>query len=306
MKARKILDIIHLSRVVLCALACLTPGLVLGADEVLVRGQGVVVTTEDVLADAERIPDELRASILGSPDKLEQLAGNLYVRRVLAKRGREAGLQNEPRIIAVQQLAVDKIFADAYLAKAIADAQPPSEEALERMAQAIYATGDGQFFTSGERRVRHILISKTSEDAKGRADAKARADEVLEKLRSGADFATLAKEYSADPGTRDKGGDLGFFSRGRMVKPFEDAAFGLATPGDLAVPVETPFGFHVLRLEEIRPAGKKPYDELRADIKRDLRKKLANDRRIEIVTPIYREGMEFDRAAMEAFARQKH
>jgi len=286
--------------IVLCALACLTPELVLGANEVLIRGHdGVVVTTEDVLADAERIPDELRTAILGSPDKVEQLATNVYVYRVLAKQAREAGLQNGPRVIAAQQLATDKVLSDAFLAKAIADVQPASEEALESMARAAYAAGDGPFLVGEERRVSHILIAKKVENAR------ARAEEVLAKLRNGADFAALAKEISDDPGSRQKGGDLGFVGRGRMVKPFEDAVFGLAKPGDLAGPVETEFGFHIVRLEEIRPPRKKPYEAVSAEIKRGIQSKIAGARRTEIVTRIRAEDKEIGTAAIESFARQK-
>jgi parvulin-like peptidyl-prolyl isomerase len=80
---------------------------------------------------------------------------------------------------------------------------------------------------------------------------KAKAEEVLAKLRAGGDFAALAKENSADPSNKDKGGDLGWFGRGMMVKPFEDAAFALK-PGELSGIVETQFGYHIIKLEERR------------------------------------------------------
>ena len=80
---------------------------------------------------------------------------------------------------------------------------------------------------------------------------KAKAEEVLAKLRAGGDFAALAKENSADPSNKDKGGDLGWFGRGMMVKPFEDAAFALK-PGELSGIVETQFGYHIIKLDERR------------------------------------------------------
>jgi hypothetical protein len=80
---------------------------------------------------------------------------------------------------------------------------------------------------------------------------KAKAEEVLAKLRAGGDFAALAKENSADPSNKDKGGDLGWFGRGMMVKPFEDAAFALK-PGELSGIVETQFGYHIIKLEDRR------------------------------------------------------
>ncbi|HLL73249.1 MAG TPA: peptidylprolyl isomerase [Pyrinomonadaceae bacterium] len=95
---------------------------------------------------------------------------------------------------------------------------------------------------------------------------KAKAEEVLAKLRAGGDFNALAKEESADSSNKDKGGDLGWFGRGMMVKPFEDAAFALK-PGELSGVVETQFGYHIIKLEERRthdsPTGQ-PVEQVRA------------------------------------------
>nr|BCX00828.1 MAG: peptidylprolyl isomerase [Bacteroidota bacterium] len=93
-------------------------------------------------------------------------------------------------------------------------------------------------------RARHILISAGADKAEGRR----RAEEVLRRLRAGEDFATVAREVSQDPGSASRGGDLGWFGKGRMVKEFEEAAFS-ARPGQLIGPVETSFGFHIIRVE---------------------------------------------------------
>ena len=104
--------------------------------------------------------------------------------------------------------------------------------------------------------------------------AKAKAEDILQKLKAGADFGKLAAQYSDDPGTRDKGGDLGYFNRGEMVKPFEDAAFKLK-PGQMEI-VESQFGYHVIRVEDIKAPHVDSINDARAVSKEELdRRKFA-------------------------------
>ncbi|MCX7902340.1 MAG: peptidylprolyl isomerase, partial [Burkholderiaceae bacterium] len=101
------------------------------------------------------------------------------------------------------------------------------------------------------------------------------AEQTLARLRNApGDFARLAKELSKDPGSAANGGDLGFFGRNMMVKPFEEAAFALKE-GQLSEVIETDFGFHIIRLTEIRPARVKSFDEVRAEIEREVRRQQA-------------------------------
>ena len=100
------------------------------------------------------------------------------------------------------------------------------------------------FDTPKSVRARHILVK-----------TKAEADSIEAQLRKGANFADLAKKFSMDPGTKDKGGELGFFGPNQMVKAFQDVAFSLK-PGQISQPVQTPFGWHVIQVEEVKPAVK--------------------------------------------------
>jgi len=123
-----------------------------------------------------------------------------------------------------------------------------------------------------EKRVRasHILV-KVPENAPAATDdaARKKVEGLIARLAKGEDFAALARASSDDPGSRDRGGELGFFGRGLMAKPFEDAAFALA-PGQISGPVRTRFGWHVLRVEEVQEAETVPLEKVRLDIAREL------------------------------------
>ena len=127
-------------------------------------------------------------------------------------------------------------------------------------------------YTVAERRHgRHILIaiSKEVDDA----SAKKQADDLDVKLKGGADFEALARQYSKDTGSASKGGDLGWAGRGQFVKPFEDSLFSLK-PGELSAPVKSEFGYHIIRLDEVDGGTTKPFDQVRSEVETDYK----NDR----------------------------
>jgi peptidyl-prolyl cis-trans isomerase SurA len=118
-------------------------------------------------------------------------------------------------------------------------------------------------------RASHILIKIKKVNGKlDTASAKARADSVYQKLKAGEDFAKLAKEYSDDKGSAVKGGDLGFFQRRMMVKPFDEAAFNLKK-GEFSKPVETKFGFHIIKVTDIEPLP--PFDKMKEKLDKKYR-----------------------------------
>ncbi|MBA3056587.1 MAG: SurA N-terminal domain-containing protein [Gammaproteobacteria bacterium] len=122
-----------------------------------------------------------------------------------------------------------------------------------------------------ERRASHILINAAKDaPVADRDKAKARADELLKAVRQAPDsFADMAKKNSQDAGSATNGGDLDFFSRGAMVKPFEDAAFAMKK-GDISDVVESDFGYHIIQLNDIKKPIQRSFEELRAGIQADL------------------------------------
>ena len=175
-----------------------------------------------------------------------------------------------------------------YVAYRPADFLSQVEVKDEEVAEYYALHKDDKFTEPEQVRARHILV-KTAADAGADAKAAARkkAEELLAKLKAGGDFAALAKERSEDAGSAANGGDLGLFTRGRMTPAFEEAAFALQG-GGLSDVVETPFGFHVIKVEEHRPGGAKPletvHDEIADTLKRErslalARKQAEEDRR---------------------------
>ena len=170
---------------------------------------------------------------------------------------------------APEQASIDYVVLDlATLKKGIA----VPEDDLRK----YYAENLSRYTATEERRVRHILINAAKDAAPDvKQKAKARAEALLAEVRkTPASFAEVAKKNSEDPGSAANGGDLDFFGRGAMVKPFEDAAFAMK-PGETSNLIETDFGYHVLRLEAVRGGDKKPFDAVRATIEDEVRQQLA-------------------------------
>lgn len=143
-----------------------------------------------------------------------------------------------------------------------AAAMPPAAAADEATLRKRYEDEKARFVSADQRLASHILISAGSDEASQKA-AEAKATQLAAEAKlPGADFAALAKANSQDPGSKDTGGDLGWVEKGVMVKPFEDALFAMKA-GDVVGPVKTEFGYHVLKLREIKGGEGRPFEEVR-------------------------------------------
>lgn len=129
-----------------------------------------------------------------------------------------------------------------------------------RLLSSAYATATAPSLKATDAEIDAYIAKHPELDTKA---ARARAEDILRRVRAGEDFAKLANEFTEDPGGRGRGGDLGWFGRGMMVKPFEDAAFALK-PGEVSGIVESQFGFHIIKLEERRPAQGEAGEEVHA------------------------------------------
>jgi peptidyl-prolyl cis-trans isomerase D len=176
---------------------------------------------------------------------------------------------NEAQFRLPEQAQIDYVVLDLEVLK---KGLTVPEEDLRR----YYAENANRYTVAEERRASHILIKADKEaPAADRQKARQRADELLAEVRKApATFAEVARKNSQDPGSAAQGGDLDFFARGAMVKPFEDAAYSMK-PGEISNVIETDFGYHVIQLTAVRGGDKKPFDAVRPEIETEVKRQLA-------------------------------
>jgi len=162
-------------------------------------------------------------------------------------------MTDEQAIVDFIELDIDAFAADAEI----------DEEELRQ----YYEENKARYTQAGRRHARHILI-EIGEDA---AAAEAKAKRAYERARAGEDFAALARELSDDTGSREAGGDLGFAERGDYVASFGDALWNMS-PGEIRGPVESEFGWHVIKLEAVDEELVRSFDEVRAELEPELRR----------------------------------
>lgn len=179
----------------------------------------------------------------------------------------------------------ERALRDAYFDKYVMD------EVSEETAKALYDQQVGAVAAQEEIRARHILL-----------ETRENADDVIERINRGEDFEELAKTESKGP-SGPQGGDLGYFVKGQMVGPFEEAAFALQ-PGDVSEPVETQFGWHVIKLEDRRERSVPPFDMLKDRILSSLIQRKAEEVMGALRSSATVEVLDEDlRKAMESAAR---
>ena len=206
---------------------------------------GIAITYNDV----SLVEDELMAVYGQLPEeqRFQTLVGYMVNRILASEAAKKAGLENDADVAKIKAFMERKALQDVYIAKML----------MERVREADVTAYYGKEILNGpveeEVRARHILL-----------DNREAADAVVADLENGADFAALAIDRSKGP-SGPSGGDLGYFSKQSMVPAFSDAAFKLAA-GETSPPVQTQFGWHVIRVEDRRNRPVPPLDQVRDQI----------------------------------------
>lgn len=196
-----------------------------------------------------------RGQKIDAPVK-EAIINKLVDSELVYQEAQKIGLDKQADYLAREELARRELLTSAFLQDYVK--KNPISDADTKAAYEQYKKAYGE----KEFSARHILV-KTEAEAK----------ELIAQLNKGGDFAKLAKEKSLDPGSKEKGGDLGWFSPATMVKPFSDAVAVLPKGAVSANPVQTQFGWHVIKLVDTRAAQPLAYDKVKEGLQKNLQQR---------------------------------
>jgi peptidyl-prolyl cis-trans isomerase D len=292
--------------------------------EFQIEGKYSPEAAKAALAQAGMSVQEFEAR-MRSDLRRSQLENGIRVSDFLTPRelAQAQSLQNEQREVRYATLPLDKFSGapvddaaiEAYYKAHQAEFMTPESAHLEyaelRLDQvaaqttvtddelhAAYDKNKATYVVPERRHARHILIAATKDDA---ADRKL-ADDVYAQAKAGKDFGQLAKQYSKDPGSADKGGDLDWADKSSFVPAFSDALFSMKV-GEIHPPVKTQYGYHIIRLDEIQPGKTKTFEEARPEIEAEVRRNHATDRfgevQEQLQTRLEEPGADLDALAKE-------
>lgn len=253
------------------------------ADRVVLKTESFTVTEQDFenYLLERKITEEQAKKMLAREGAVKNLFENLYIIRAFASKAESNAQIDKDQIDWMVQNYRERLLMDRQLELEI-EADLASVD-WDAVAKEEYLANKEKYKVQEQVNAAHILIGfgdRTEEEAK------IRAEEILARLQQGDDFAELAREYSDDAVSAAKGGELGFFTRGRMVKPFEDAAFALQKPDEVSGLVKTQFGYHIIRLNERKAESQLAFEKAKSQIMPIVKKRTEQQIRSEKVAAV--------------------
>ena len=245
-------------------------------DPIAAKVNGATIKRSEVLRELQFAAPQL--SQLPIQEIFPKLAEKMALTKAVAEKGYADGLQKDPEVVARLKSLESQLVAEAYIQKKI---EPKITEAeIKKRYNELAA----KYKPQEEVRARHILITPkfaanatAKEKEEANAAAKAEAEKILKEIQGGADFAKLAEEKSSDTGSAKSGGDLGYFLKEAMVKPFADAAFNIK-PGNVGKEVvKTDFGYHIIKVEDKRKSAAPSLEEVKPGVVQQLGQQFATD-----------------------------
>lgn len=248
---------------------------------VLVSGPGGQITSADLdLAVREMVPPERRAEFWKQPEAVSRLARSLYTQRALARTAEAEGVDKTAQAERYLRYTRERALTELLMQQRVAQATP-TEQAQQAYVRSEYQAHPDKYTQPEQAHVRHILL-RVAKDGSDAAAVKTRIEALRSELLKGGDFVEAAKKHSQDDGNASTGGDMGFITKGRMMEPFDAAAFSLKKPGQISEPVRTSFGYHLIQLVEHKARRPIPMADVQADIRAQLLNKLNAETRARI------------------------
>lgn len=262
-----------------------------GAEEDPVFGKAgnYVIRKSDLDRILRFYPPDQQKMLQENPNQKIGLVQRLLQVRMVSDLAKKDGLDKKPEIREQLQFLSDSFLEQEYMIRAVGKEATVTDEEVKR----FYDANEKGFLAPEQVRARHILIRVPS-DASGEEKKKAREkiEGVWGRIKKGEDFARVAAELSEDTNSQMNGGDLGYFTKGQMAKPFEEAAFSLKA-GQVSGVVETEFGYHLIKVEDHPEARMVTFDAVKEEIRGRLRGEANRLKAEELLRKIARDaGME--------------
>jgi peptidyl-prolyl cis-trans isomerase C len=259
----------------------------LEADDVIAESARARLTVGDYEAEIAKLPPAARTEFAANPVRLKQYLDNLYMLRVLAADARAQGLDKDPVLARQIAIQVDRMLAQARTDRLEAAAAAEFDKDIDKYvgrARELYQVSREKYRVPEQVRAAHILVKVKDNN---RDDALRRTEQIRAQALAGADFPKLARQWSEDPAGASNGGELGFFEKRAMDPAFAAAAFALTKPGEISAPVLSKFGYHIILLEDRRPAIVRTFDDVKPELLAALKKKSWEDARAAMQRQIF-------------------
>ncbi len=250
-----------------------------GQDKILAQVGKYKLTLKEFNDQIRSLPPQLQMAVQRNPELKKQLLDRWVQLNLMAMEARKQKLQDKPEVKKRIEEMTNALLAQEFMMENVSD----KAKVTDKEVKEYYDKHKSEFMQPEQVRARHILVKVPANATKKQwEEAKKKALEIRAKLVKGESFAKLAQKYSDDPGSKARGGDLGYFRKGQMVPEFEKAAFALKK-GEISQPVKTTFGYHIIKLEDKKPAKQRSFNEVKQEIRQKLLRKKQMELRNKIV-----------------------
>lgn len=246
------------------------------------------------------VPEQQKENMRAKEKNMRGFLADYFTVKLMAAAARSKGLDKDPGVQINNAYNHDRLLTEALINDYYVSAKEPDYEAL---AKEAYLVDQKRFNTPEQVRAEHILIAVN--DKQSEAAALEKANNLYAQVKKDTKaFADIAKKHSDDPSAASNSGNLGFFPRDAMVKPFSDAAFAMSI-GEVSKPVKTSFGYHIIHVLERREAGLQPFDAVKQQLINEQKQAFKNAKRDEIVSKFRSsQDIKVDEEAMMEFVKK--